>query len=415
MRRGAGKESLMKQLWIGLLVVLGSASPTLGVNVYNVSDYASPQAAIDAAKTAGGGLVHFPCGTTTLSQGLVVDAAGITLEGCGPKGTVLTASFATGNIIALGNSTTAFSPCGGVRDLMINSSVSRTSGYAIAVNGCEQGILENLRIATQGGHGIRFSNGSNGLASIFSVRAVDIEIQGAFTAIQIDGANDRFFKDLWLRGSSTAGSRGIVITESGGDWFGDVESVQFEIGVEIAPSSGHIVAWSNFQNVLADTNTLYGFSFSGTGSILGLSCMRCWAATNGINTVNGRGMRIARGSGLTFTDSRVINNGGHGVEVTSTPTDIAFSGGIFTGNCVASGCTNGLAHGIVFDGTSGFRIEGTRAGQAAGQGNKQGYGIFLNTGCNNYIVTGNDTRINLLGGINNVPGVGATRIVTNNL
>jgi hypothetical protein len=206
-----------------------------------------------------------------------------------------------------------------------------------------------------------------------------------------------------------------VITDSGGDWFGDVESVLFEVGVEIAPSTGHSVAWASFQNVLADTNSLYGFSFDGTGSVLGLSCTRCWASSNGIGTVNGRGIRIATGSGLTFTDSRVINNGGHGVEVTSTPTDVAFSGGIFTGNCVATGCTSGLAHGIVLTGTNGFRIQGIRAGQTAGQGNKQGYGIFLNTGCNNYIVTGNDTRINVSGGINNVPGVSATRIVTENL
>ncbi len=86
-----------------------------------------------------------------------------------------------------------------------------------------------------------------------------------------------------------------------------------------------------------------------------------------------------------------------------------------TGNCVAAGCTTGFAHGIVFDGTSGFRIQGVRAGQAVGQGNKQGYGIFLNTGCNIYIVTGNDTRINVSGGINNVPGISATRIVKDNL
>ena len=76
----------MKRLWLGLLAVLGAASPALGVNVYNVSDYASPQAAIDAAKAAGGGLVHFPCGTTALSTGLIVDGAGVTLEGRGRKG-----------------------------------------------------------------------------------------------------------------------------------------------------------------------------------------------------------------------------------------------------------------------------------------------------------------------------------------
>jgi hypothetical protein len=63
----------MKHLWIGFLIVLGAASPALGINVYNVSDYASAQAAIDAAEAAGGGLVHFPCGTTASSR----------ISGCG--------------------------------------------------------------------------------------------------------------------------------------------------------------------------------------------------------------------------------------------------------------------------------------------------------------------------------------------
>lgn len=405
----------MKSPIYAYLLSLALTAPALAVNVYNVSDYASPQAAIDAAEAGGGGLVHFPCGTTTLSAGLVVDAAGVTLEGCGPKGTVLQATFATGNIISLGNSTAAFSPCGGVRDLMIASTVTRSGGYAIAVNGCEQGILENLRIQTTGGNGIRFSDGMGHLASIFSVRAVDIEIQGAFTAIQIDGANDRYFTDLWLRGNAAAGSQGIVITESGGDWFKDVEAVVFEVGVSIAPPAGKWVAWMNFNNVLADSNTLYGFNFTGKGAISGVSCERCWSSSNGTTTLNGVGFQVDVGSGLSFVDSRVINNGGHGFSAGPGASDIAISGGIFTGNCVAANCPTGFAHGIVLTGTNGFRIQGVRSGQSMGAANKQGYGIFLNTGCNNYIVMGNDTRLNVTGGILNVPGLAANRLVNNNI
>lgn len=406
---------MTKRLLFGFLALL-AAIPSRAVNFYFVADYATPQAAIDAAEAAGGGLVRFPCGNVALSTGLVVDQRGVTLEGCGPEGTKLIAGFSTGDIIKLGNVTTPFSPCGGVRDLSITSDITRTSGYAIAVAGCEQGVIENLRIQTQGGNGLRFSDSSDSLASIFFVRALDIEIQGAFTAIQIDGALERHFSNLWLRGTSAAGSRGIVSTSSGGDWFNDVESVMFEIGVSIVPPSGKSVSWGNFENVLADSNTLYGFYFTGAGLINGISCVRCWSSTNGITSVNGRGFRIETGKGLSFTDSRVINNGGHGFEVATGPTDIAISGGIFTGNCVAATCTTGLAHGIVLTGTNGFRISGVRSGLSAGMTtNKQGYGIFINTGCDNYIVSGNDTRVNVTGGIANVPGVGITRIVSSNL
>jgi len=391
--------------------LLGDAEPARAVESYNVADFVSPQAAIDAAEAAGGGLVRFPCGTTVLASPLTVDAPGVTLEGCGPGGTTLRASFAIANIVTFGNSP-AFSPCGGMRNLSITSSVPRTAGHAIVIDGCEQGVLENLRIQTQGGHGIRFSNGANSLASIFFVRSVDIEIQGAFTAIDITGANDRYFDHVWLRGDRSPGSRGIQITSSGGDWFNDVESVLFEVGVDVVPPSGRAAEWMNFSNVLADTNLLYGFRFRGVSR--GISCVRCWASTNGQDTLNGRGIMIESGTGITFTDPRVINNGGHGFEARSAAADIAISGGIFTGNCIAPNCPTGVAHGIVFDGTNGFRIQNVRSGSTVGQGNKQGFGIFLNTGCENYIVTGNDTRTNAIGGIRSVPPEAPNRLVQTN-
>jgi hypothetical protein len=255
------------------------------------------------------------------------------------NGTVLWASFATGDIISFHN-TTAFTPCGGARSLTIVPAVNRTSGYAISIAGCGNGILENLAINSSGsfaiGNGIHFSDSSGSLASTIFVRAVSMYIHGAFTAIRIDGASDRYFSHLSLSGdypTPTAGSRGIVMTASGGDWFSDIESDLFEIGVEISPASGQAVQWAHFNNVLADSNSSTGYHFGGSGAINGISCVRCWASTNGIATINGRGIEINNGTGLSFTDSRVINNGGHGFETTSGTADIAITGGIFTGNC----------------------------------------------------------------------------------
>jgi hypothetical protein len=391
--------------------LLAPAPAAWAVEAYNVADHGSPQAAIDAAEAAGGGLVRFPCGTVVLSAPLSIEAPGVTLEGCGPGGTKLVASFAIANIISFG-ANPPFSPCGGVRNLSITSSVQRVAGHAIVVNGCEQGVLENLRIDTNGGHGIRFSDGANSLASIFFVRSVDIEIHGAFTAIDINGANDRYFDHVWLRGDRAPGSRGIRITQSGGDWWNDIESVLFEIGVDVVPPSGKEASWINFNNVLADTNRLHGFRF--TGQSRGISCVRCWASTNGSQTLFARGILVEAGTGITFTDPRVLNNGGHGIELRQSASDIAISGGIITGNCISPDCPAGLGNGIMVDGANGFRIQHVRSGSTVGQGNKQGYGIFVNRGSDNFIVTGNDTRANVFGGILNVPGTAPNRLMNTN-
>lgn len=254
------------------------------------------------------------------------------------------------------------------------------------------------------------------------MRALDVEIVGAFTAVRIDGSLEQHLTNSWLRGDFTPGSRGIVITDTGGTWVRDVDVVQFEVGVSLEPAAGKLVAWSHFDNVLADSNTSHGFQFVGAGGIPGFSCVRCWTSSNGfdpvsqaITNINARGMYIGNGLGLSFAESRVINNGGHGLEVGSGARDIEISGGIFAGNCASPACPTGYAHGIVLTGTNGFRILGVRSGQTVGAPKTQGYGIFINTGCNNYVLANNDTRLNANGGIINVPGASATRILNSNL
>lgn len=228
------------------------------ITTYDVTDYSTPQDAVNAAAAAGGGVVQFPCGaTTTLNSTLVISSPAIVLAGCGPS-SVLSATFATGNIIQIGNTASPYLYCGDVKDLRIVSTVTRTSGYAIAIAGCQSGSTSNIEIATNGGNGIRFGDGSS-LAALYHLSQAHIFLTGAFTGLQIDGSNDRYIQRLWIQGNDDSASRGIVITETGGDWFNDVEVVKVGIGVSVVPSAGKTVAWANFNNVLADTNRSHGF------------------------------------------------------------------------------------------------------------------------------------------------------------
>lgn len=381
----------------------------LGDNANN--DTSGIQGAITAACAAGGGLVFLPRGIYRVSAALTVTCAGVMLVGEGTKATTIRTTSTTADVVSFGTSP-AFSPCGGIKDMSIDSSVTRTAGTAIVVDNCEYGHVENIRLSTTGGNGISLSPGATTLSGLWFFHHFDIEISGAFTGIIVNGSNDQYFSDGWIRGTSTAGSRGIQITGNAGSWWSNIDVVLFERGVDIAPGAGRDVVWLHMMNVLSDTNTARGFSFVlGTGAIRGFTCTACWSSTNGAASVNGRGFYIDGGDGYVFASPRVINNGGHGFEI-GTASNVSITGGLIAGNSVAS---SGLAHGIITTGTTGLRVTATRIGPAAGASNTQGYGLFLNTGTTDFSLIGNDLRGNVTGGMNNVPGISSARMAASNL
>ncbi len=70
--------------------------------VFNVTEYASVQAAVNAA-SASGGVVYFPQGTYNLTSQVVVANSGVVLKGAGPSQTIITQGSGTGNILIQGS------------------------------------------------------------------------------------------------------------------------------------------------------------------------------------------------------------------------------------------------------------------------------------------------------------------------
>jgi len=370
------------------------------------------QGAVDAAEAAGGGLVYIPRGIYRVSGTIVNDTKGVIVAGDGPEATIIRTTSATANVFSLGNPASPYTPGGGVRDLSITSSVSRTSGYAVKVDGCEQGVLSNLRIATTGGGGLQFAPSNNSAA--WFVHDISIYTTGAFRAISVEGGNDRYFSNLWLYGDLTTGSVGIYISKSGADFFRDIEVLRYEVGVWLDPPAGNTVNWLTFDNVLVDNSKQYGWFFYGSGSIYGISLVNCWSGSTATSLTSGHGFIIVNGNGIVLTGTRSINNGGDSLQIGTAVSNLEVNGGLFTGNSLASsGSFNGIA--VWANNTGGLRFRGLRSGQAAGRGNTQGYGIYISGGCDNFIVSETDTRTNVGGGIANLSGTGPTRIVANNL
>lgn len=375
-----------------------------------VDDTAAIQAAIDNVEAAGGGVVFFPGGLYNVTS-LIVNSKGVMLVGSGTEATRIRSTSTTGNVISIGNTAAAYSSAGGVRDLGIISSVTRTSGYAISVDGCQDGVIDNVRIQTTGGSGIQF--GATSSSRWFVTRTI-INMTGAFIGISIEGGNDRYITDVWVQGNQTAGSKAVQILDSAGDWLTNVEAVLCEIGIDLSAAAGKTIKWHHFTNVLADQNTLYGWRLVASGgTVQGITLNSPWSSSNGTGSTSSRGIMAQNCSGLVIVAPRVLNNGGHGIEVQNGVGGLLIQGGIVSGNSVAS---SGTLHGIQLgNNTTGYRILGVRSGQNAGMGNTQGYGILSGAGNDNFIVKDNDLRANVTGGFSNGSGTGATKIVGDNL
>jgi len=409
-----------------------SANRTLSIteHVYNVrsppygalgnainDDTAEIQAAIDAAEVTGG-VVYLPRGQYKISAALNVDAsassqASVRIVGDGQDATMLLLASSTADGIVFG-SATAYATCGGVEHLSFYSTVTRTAGSAIVVDGCSQGRITDLTIQTSGGHGLEFGRTSSRLAVIWMVSDVTIGLAGAFDGIRLLSGNDRYFTNVFIAGNQTTGSRAIYVKNSGGDWFNNIEAVLADVGVLVAPGTGDQVSWPTFYNILADTNKTVGFKFdpSGTGVIRGVTCVACWASSNGAASTSGRGFLLNGGLEYLFSSPRAVNNGGHGLEIGAV-NGVSISGGFFSGNSLgSSGTLSGISLGAT---SSHVRITGTRSGQTASLSNSQKYGIDITAGADNYQVVGNDLTSNLTGGLNNAPGLAATRIAAGNM
>jgi hypothetical protein len=401
-----------------------NAQPSFNVKTYGATgngttdDYVAFHLAVLAASVKGGEIM-VPVGTYVLGTRLAITSPGVTLVGEGPGASILLTNQPTGDVVAFGNVANRYDLCGGMRGLGIRSSVTRTAGAALTVDGCSRGQFQNLSLQTTGGDGIRFcpASGGTGLCSALYFSDISITIAGAFNGILVQGGNDRYFRAVHMGEAAgyvnAVGSRGINMQYSGGDWYTDVTSAQFEYGVLINPGNGQGVTWLHMINVLAD-QSIQGFRITSSPGawIFGLTIQAPWATAP--STPNGRGIYIGAGSGILIENPRLLNCGGHGIEIAGG-TSIKILGGLITQSGLAS---PGNYDGInVNSGASNFQIVGVTSGCGGLCNNPpfQRYGINIGFGSDNFLVQGNDLTGNLTDGVLVAPGASATRRFIGNL
>lgn len=130
-------------------------------NIFNVDEYTTIQAAIDAAEAAGGGCVFFPTGLggshAHVADGLTVDSDNIWLVGAGPASEVkLTTASTSGYLVRTGIGITGFGVC----NMTINGQSTGAAQKGIIMRQVTEGQVINCRVKNFTGACLQFTAGN---------------------------------------------------------------------------------------------------------------------------------------------------------------------------------------------------------------------------------------------------------------
>jgi hypothetical protein len=147
------------------------------------------------------------------------------------------------------------------------------------------------------------------------------------------------------------------------------------------------VNWCNFTDVYCDTCDTNPLALvtTGTGSINGAVFENQWASSGTADGifVNGAGAAI---DGVFLTNTRVLNNGNNGVNITGTVKNWHQIGGVVSGNSQSSVATYA---GIAVSNTvAGSVFEGILVGPAMGLADIQLFSIALSANINHITIQG---------------------------
>lgn len=354
------------------------------------NDAPAIQAAIDAAVAAGGRKVLIPAGTYNLNSGIVWTGGGVSLIGDGERTTTLRCTFASGDILCIGDGTANPNDCL-ISDLSITSTVAKTSGAAVRFRNGHNLKAANLRLNSNLYYGFQFDGG----AGQFLYYLENFEINSGVNGI-ICGAVG-FPQDIWVSDGIIAGCSGaaILLKNVSGWYFEHLDLLGCDSGITTFPDSGQIVKAGFLTAVIADTCNSSGFKFFTNGGYVSDVIMNgSWGASCGV-TDNGHGMHVDGDvRSLQVGDCRFVNNKGSGI-LLQQGLDVTISNTQCLSN---SQMGSGIQHGFeVSAGVSQWSVNGGVFGQGGEfSTNNQGWGILVNTGAsNNYSIIG----ANLLGNV----------------
>ena len=351
-------------------------------------DTAAIQSAINACGNNGGS-IYLPAGTYKITSSININNQnGVRLFGDGYKSTIVLDSTTSDGIVVSGTST------GTILDsFWIVGSAAATAGNMIAVTTVQNPALFLDRVL--------INNGWNGLSALSNNS--DVFIQNFLFSNQkniglICGGG------IWANvgNINLSAGIGVKILSGLGPLMSNVDIFGCTTGVAINPSAGIEVGQARFVNVTCENGTLGWLIGGGGGNVLSVFMTNC-NATNHTT----EGVRILSGvNGVVIDNILASANTLSGINILDG-SNVQIKGGF-------AGSNGGNGIGVAAN-VSNFSITGVVAGPSAGYLANQLYGILVAAGTSDeYIISLNNTRGNVLGGITD-GGTGVNKVVANNL
>ncbi len=348
-------------------------------------------------------------------SGTIDGAANVFFRGNGRESTAILTNVPTGDVFRFGTAAASYNSFG-MSDLLVGSTVTRTSGALIAISG-SRGTFRSIGL--RGGYdGITIDNyGNQAIVAIYDLLAENMGNE-CISLGKFSTAPALFANGLHLTASTLAQCQtSMALYAASGVYVQDVESYQSKgHAFAFIPTTSHLGiqgAW--FNQTLADSPTANGWFFAGTGKISEVKLTASQASSAG-----GHGIDIEPGTNLDsllITDFQSTFNAQHGLRI-GGGYNVTVRGGEFYYNGNGSGGV-GIA---VENNVKGFTIQGINGGY--GGWAKVNNLTMKQTNCiyvvgptnDNYIVTGNRCMGNTATNDQiHDGGTGANKIVEKNL
>lgn len=364
-----------------------------GVKGDGVTDNTAKIADAHAAMPADGtGALIFPAGRYCVSNKTVFNKPGRYL-GAGKECCTIVTSHPTAAILEIGNEAE-------VSGMALTASATRTGGYFVDVaSGLAR--LRDIKISNAF-HGIRVRNGT----AIVNLSGVSIrDIAPTYgVGIQIEGGFNVVISNLIMDNPNGNCNAGIMVKNVGDLNIYDASIIRSGKCVALEPEAGDVIASIFAAHSFFDTSEFGLFARTAVnGSIVRCSFHQCWFSSHsqyGVYISSGHGGLI---DGIDFTLAHVFANRFNGISVLGAST--------FGVDISASKIAGNGGAGVAFsESTAAFSVMNSRIGRTCGFGGNQ-YGVFVDTGCNQFRIIGND----LIGNTTPLINAGTTWIVKDNV